>query len=210
METLPGYVIPHGHYRGEYANEQDLKAREKLGISPNAIVVLSFGEIRPYKNIDQLISAFRQLPDENLVLMIVGSCQISAYAKLLSKLASDDSRIRFTPERIPSEDVQLYMQAADLVALPYRDILNSGTALLALSFNRPILVPEFGAMKELASSVGTDWVMNFPGDLSSKVLRDAINWAMETERTDIAPLNEFEWGCIGSKATDAFRRICSQ
>jgi beta-1,4-mannosyltransferase len=42
------------------------------------------------------------------------------------------------------------MRAADLIALPYKEILNSGSAILALSFDRPILVPAAGALAELS------------------------------------------------------------
>src|SRR5690606_36127483 len=60
-----------------------------------------------------------------------------------------------------------YFRAADLVVLPYREILNSGTALLALSFDRPVLLPEAGAGDELTRRVGSEWVCTYEHELSA-------------------------------------------
>ena len=53
------------------------------------------------------------------------------------------------------DDVQDYLRAADIVVLPYTESSNSFVALLALSFDRPILAPGIGAFPELAAIVGT-------------------------------------------------------
>jgi beta-1,4-mannosyltransferase len=50
---------------------------------------------------------------------------------------------------VPDADVQRFLKAADFVVLPYRDVLTSGGALLALSFGRPLVVPRRGCLAEL-------------------------------------------------------------
>ena len=47
------------------------------------------------------------------------------------------------------------MNAADVVALPYAETFNSGAALLALSFNRPIVAPASGSFPKTAGSRGS-------------------------------------------------------
>jgi glycosyltransferase involved in cell wall biosynthesis len=50
---------------------------------------------------------------------------------------------------VPSENLQLYLNACDVVVLPYREDLTSGAAMLALSFGRPVVAPRMGTLEEL-------------------------------------------------------------
>ncbi|HLY39427.1 MAG TPA: hypothetical protein VKU61_15390, partial [Candidatus Binatia bacterium] len=50
---------------------------------------------------------------------------------------------------VPDAEVQVFMNAADLVVLPYRAVLSSGAAMLALSFGRGIVAPRVGCLAEL-------------------------------------------------------------
>ena len=69
------------------------------------------------------------------------------------------------------------MAAAQLVVAPYSEVLNSGSALLALTHSRPILLPNRGAMTELQSVVGKDWVRIYEPPLMPETLSDALAWA---------------------------------
>ena len=42
---------------------------------------------------------------------------------------------------VPDGEVQHYLLAADAVVLPFKEILTSGSAMLALSFGRPVVAP---------------------------------------------------------------------
>lgn len=50
------------------------------------------------------------------------------------------------------------MRSANLVVLPYKEILNSGTALLGLSFDRRVYMPCTGAAPTLQRMVGREWL----------------------------------------------------
>ena len=52
-------------------------------------------------------------------------------------------------EFIPAEELQVYLNAADVVVLPYKDILTSGAAVLAMSFGKPVIAPKLGCVAEL-------------------------------------------------------------
>lgn len=108
---------------------------------------------------------------------------------------------------IPKEKVQLFFRAADGVVLPYTEILNSGSALLALSFNRPVLVPEKGAMGELQDQVGDEWVNTYRGSLTPNHLQDALSWARAGDRSPRPPLDAFEWETIARQTLKAYQRL---
>ena len=98
------------------------------------------------------------------------------------------------------------MNASDLVVLPYRDILNSGSVLLALSFDRPVLTVDTDTMRELRDSVGCQWVRLFRPPLTPDCIRDAIVWA-QSERQDSCPLDGFSWEKIALDTLAFYRAV---
>jgi beta-1,4-mannosyltransferase len=207
LKRIPGYVIPHGHYRGEYPDDSNENARAALGIEAAARVILFFGQVRLYKNLPELIRAFRAMPDEHVVLCIAGRPKTEALGREIQSLAASDPRIHLHLSWVPPERIQFFFRAADLVVLPFRDILNSGSALLALSFNRPILVPNLGAMSELRSSVGSEWVRTYAGAIDAAELASALHWAKFEKRPSDAELREFEWPRLAQETLDAYEEI---
>jgi O-antigen/teichoic acid export membrane protein len=207
LRRKPGFIIPHSHYRGEYDQDCDRQlARQQLGIAQNAKVLLFFGRIRDYKNVSHLIETFYPLQDEQAILYIAGRPE-SATQAVLEQMAQRDRRVQLQLNFIPQAETQFYFQAADLVVLPYREILNSGTALLALSFDRPVLVPERGSMGELQTSVGSDWVRTYGNDLTAAELEKALTWAIQTPRAQKAPLEPFDGQVLAEKTIAAYRAI---
>jgi beta-1,4-mannosyltransferase len=209
LKEIPTAVIPHGHYRDQYP-QMTTDSRELLGIPQEAKVLMFFGAIRPYKNADVLIRAFRDMKREDIILYIVGSPNSPALADQIRKEADSDSRVVLRFEFVDPKDVSTYLNAADLVVLPYREVLNSGSALLALSFNRPVLVPDRGAMGELKEHFGGSWVRTFSGDLDQKSLERALDWAVEV-RSPVCPMPEkYEWQSIGRETGLFYTRVVSK
>jgi beta-1,4-mannosyltransferase len=209
LSNRPCFVIPHGHYRGEYPDDSALNARAQLRIADDARVFLCFGRVRRYKNIPALIHAFKTVADDRAVLCIAGRPPGPKLKAEIEVAANGDRRIRLHLEDIARERVQLFFRAADLVVLPYRDILNSGAALLALSFNRPVLVPDMGAMGELRAHVGIDWVLTYDGDLDGSLLTQAARWAATTVRSVTAPLEDLDWDVLAAKTLQAYSQIAT-
>jgi len=208
LNAVPGFVVPLGHYRQVYPDTIGREeARSRLGISPLAKVLLFFGLIRPYKNVSQLIRVFRQLSDPTTILVIGGRFVSPLLAEEVRAEASLDSRVLLHPKFIPDEEVQVYLRAADLVVLPYREVLNSSSALLALSFDRPVLVPELGALGELRTQVGEQWVNMYSEDLTPHQLNTALSWAVSVVRSERAPLEALDWDSIAQQTIEAYRTI---
>lgn len=208
LKSIPGFVVSHGHYREEYPNQMNThEARTSLELPYSAKVLLFFGRIRFYKNVPQLIKAFRQLPDSEAILCIVGCPDFPELAEEIKQEASLDSRIRLYLNFVPQDKAQLYFQAADLVVLPYREILNSGSAILALSFDRPILVPLYGALGELQDHVGKEWVRTYTGDINTFQIEAALKWIRNTSRSQHAPLEAFAWNELAQQTITAYKAI---
>ncbi|MBW4513454.1 MAG: glycosyltransferase family 4 protein [Scytonematopsis contorta HA4267-MV1] len=208
LKNIPGFVIPHNHYRDEYPdNVSREKARTELGIPATAKVLLFFGRIRAYKNVPQLLQVFQNFTDPNSVLYIAGKAEVPGLAEDLAKQAKLDSRLQFDLDFISHEKAQLYFRAADLVVLPYREILNSGTALLSLSFNCPVLVPKRGAMGELQNIVGSEWVRTYEDNITPEEIAGALEWALNTPRAKQAPLENFDLNKLAQQTIEAYNLI---
>jgi len=156
-------VIPHGHYKNYYPNILSREnARNRLGIATNSLVFLIFGEIRPYKKHIELMNIFMQAENKS-ILVIAGRCDDHDLLNQVTAIANtSDGRIMVYSKFIPDNEVQIYFNAADAIVLPYDQTMNSGVALLGLSFSRPIITTNYNAVKDLLHTVGGQWVRCIP------------------------------------------------
>lgn len=197
-------VIPHGHYRDSYATALPRSAcRDRLGLK-HQFTILFFGNIRPYKNVPLLIEAFRRLPDQDVQLVIAGQPGRMMQTEQLQNLVADDPRIRLTLEFVADDQVPLYVGACDVVVLPFRSVLNSGTVFLGLSFNRAVLAPNMGALPEIQSHVGTRWLTLYDGELTTEHLAEAIA-ATRIGEQESADLSAFDWNAISQATAELYQ-----
>lgn len=207
LGQLESAIIAHGHYRGAYPDTVTrAQARERLGIAPDQFVFGFFGMVRPYKNVPGLIKAFRSLRHDDALLLIRGHVQ-GGYRGEVEAACGGDAAVRCELEFIETDAMQCYMRATDIAVLPYSEILNSGAALLALSFGVPIVVPAIGSLAELQDLVGEEWVFTYRGEISPAILSQARAWASARSpeaRADLEKrLDEISWPAIAAK-TRAF------
>lgn len=205
LKDVPSTVVRHGHYRDAYPKASSkAEARSALNLQAGHDVILFIGQVRPYKGVEDLVAAFRSVPSPNARLIIAGRIRSPELRMRLEGEAGADSRIVLMDGYVPVEQVATLCSAADVVILPYRDVLNSGSALLALSYNRPVVVPRVGAMQELQDDVGHSWVRTFRGRLDASFIVDTLNWAKSPRARSEYPTLP-EWGDI-AKETLAFYR----
>lgn len=144
-------VIPHGHYAGAYSGPVPAsQARRTLAWDAGKMIFLYFGMVRPYKNIEGLIEAWRGLPAlaERGMLVIAGDAADPAYRGQIQDLAEGVPGLNLQLKRIPDDRVHLYFSASDVVVLPFNRILTSGSLLLAMSFGKPIVAPRLETVGE--------------------------------------------------------------
>lgn len=210
LAAVPAFVTPHGHYRHDYDfSATRAEARAELGLDPDARLVVSVGQIRPYKNVPTLIERFREREDDGTLLAVAGNPARGPLRGVIEEAAAGDARIRLELSFLSDERMALWLRASDLVVLPYSAIQNSGSAILAVSADRPVLVPDLGAMHELAALVGPDWVRLYDGPFDTAALDGALAWLDErTVAADAsADLSALEWDAIARSTIDVYRRV---
>jgi beta-1,4-mannosyltransferase len=203
-------VIPHGNYIDYYQNEiSRTKARKLLRIDDSKMVFLFLGTIRPYKGVNELIEIFNQLDRSDVELVIAGKpFSPLAEAEIRQKIGNH-SGIKFIPGFVPADQIQIYMNAADLVVFPYRNLLTSGAAILAMSFGKACLAPRIGCLKEILNESGA-----FLYDPTAQnALPQAIHRAIE-QRDNLAAMGkhnrqiveQWSWDRIASMTSEVYQK----
>ncbi len=141
-------VIPHGafDYFTHLPQERPLPVELEGAEGP---VILFFGLLRPYKGLDTLLRAFREL--EGAELWIVGNPRMDL-APLRRLAAEASGRVRFVTRFVEDAEVPAIFRRADLVALPYRDAEQSGVLYTGLAFGKPLVLSSVGGFPEVAAT----------------------------------------------------------
>jgi D-inositol-3-phosphate glycosyltransferase len=179
VTTNKATVIPFGINNSVPNSElSTLDAKNQLRIYGKK-TVLFFGRITPYKGLEYLISAFREVASRNddFRLIIAGrpDCSESYWTALRDDIQKDvtSGRILLRSEFIPDAETEIYFKAADVLVLPYREIYQSGVLFLAHSFGLPVLAADVGSLKE-------DIISGRNGDLFTP--EDPLDLARTIER----------------------------
>ncbi len=150
------HVVPHGNYIDAYPPAiPKEEARLALGLSADSFIFMYFGNVRAYKGIESLITAFRDADVPGAHLVVAGkSWPDSAGAGVdIAREAGSEGGITTLLKppggTFDGEEICQLMSAADLVVLPFRQVLSSGSVMLALSYSNPVVCPRLGCLPDL-------------------------------------------------------------
>ncbi len=132
-----------------------LEAKRRLGLRPEEKAVLFFGAIGPYKGLEYLIDAFRQLAPRHRDYQLIIAGQFKNSAE--SYRSEIEQACEFTDVReqivrhtyyIPDSETEVYFKAADVLVLPYTHIFQSGVLFLGYRFGLPVIATDVGSFRE--------------------------------------------------------------
>jgi glycosyltransferase involved in cell wall biosynthesis len=142
------------------------EARSILGIAPEEKVVLFFGTIAAYKGLDMLVSALALAQSQGVHCRLIiagqpkpGPAYLIEVRRRIQTLGLADWIIEDIGH-VPDERAEIHFKAADMLALPYSAIFQSGVLFLAYSFGLPVVATGVGNFQE-------DVVEGITGHLSS-------------------------------------------
>lgn len=150
-------VIVHGdeaifeELRTPGVDAESLRAR--LGLPAAAPVVLFFGTLSRYKGTDVLLNAFPEVARETGARLVLAGYpfhdfDLEAHRRIARDLGIADS-VTWVPEYVDSGEVVAWMDLADAIVFPYRDIYQSGALHVAQTFGVPIVASNIGAMRDV-------------------------------------------------------------
>jgi beta-1,4-mannosyltransferase len=143
--------IPHGNWIEQYAAPPARDtARTRLGIPSSTFVYGFVGTCKPYKNLDLLLETFARI-EGDAMLLVAGHFQSDSYRAAITELVRrhGQNRVRFEPRFLSEEEIPVYLSTVDALVIPYSEILTSGSAMLGLSFGRPVIAPDLGGLRDM-------------------------------------------------------------
>ena len=214
-------VVAHGAYDLFCGREGISKAasRERLGIGEDKKVLLFFGILRRNKGLDILLDAFETFSGrmQDAVLLVAGGggrrSPAEYYEKLIRRLR-ENPRIKFVQQYIPTEEMELYFAAADVVVLPYRKASQSGVLLAAYGFGRAVVVTRTGGLAEAVED-GKSGLIVPPEDPAAlagvlqKVLRDPEKLESMAQYAKLLGQTKYSWTAAAAGTIELYRSLAS-
>jgi glycosyltransferase involved in cell wall biosynthesis len=136
-------VAEHGQHFLKRVTLSQAEARAELGL-PAGSLLLSIGFVQPHKGFDRGMHAFAGLGGEGSMLAVVGSVRVddaatAAHVAALENLARTTPGVRLELGYLDDRQFDLWIVAADVVVLPYRQIWSSSVLERAALYDRPII-----------------------------------------------------------------------
>lgn len=200
-------AIPHGafDYLTRLPEDKPLPAELAGAEGP---VILSFGLLRPYKGLETLLEAFRQV--KGAELWIVGNPRMEV--EPLRRLAAEAAgRVRFVTRFVEDAEIPAIFRRADLLVLPYLDAEHSGVLYTGLAFAKPMVLSAVGGFPEVAETGAARLVP--PGDTASlaTALSDLTADTAARERLSGAAAHAaagpFSWDEAARRTLDLYQEL---
>jgi glycosyltransferase involved in cell wall biosynthesis len=157
-------IVPHGSYIGVYPpGLPRTEARAELGVDDGEVVLLCFGHLRAYKDVDFLLEAFGAAAAGDAVLVIAGPVGDDGVAEKVRAAAAADPRIRPVLGFVPDEAVAQLFEASDVAVVARNDGGTSASIILGLSLGRPVIAARRSTYEGLLGGERAGWLFD-PGD----------------------------------------------
>ncbi len=115
VRYIPGVGVDLAKLRNTHINKAEKK--ESLGVSAEALLLLSAGELIPRKNHEVIIRALARLQQPNLFYAIAGKGELREYLGQLAEQLGVADKVKFLGFRT---DIHELYHAADISAFPSR------------------------------------------------------------------------------------------
>lgn len=181
--------IPHPSYLGEYPQRFSREeSRRALGVPDDAIAVLFFGVIRPYKGLEKALELVNSTSSgRRLHLLVAGEAGGAYDGAALQERLDVSPRVTARIGFIDPAEVHVWYRASDVVYSPFSTALNSGSLHLAASFGVPVVTPLVDATASISTG---SWVTTYRPRDSVAVVRSLIERAASMRSPDVGGNSE--------------------
>jgi glycosyltransferase involved in cell wall biosynthesis len=210
-------VIPHGPFFYDLPPTSLESTLQSFAVERGEVLILWQGIIFPYKGIDLLLRAWKQVEAqrEDVSLVIAGTGapefldQIRGQVKELGL-----KRVKFLFRFISTEELVALYRAADVVVYPYRAITTSGALATGLALGKTIIASDLPVFRELLIN-GENALLVDPqnsDELAYALIRLAQDSSLrERFAGNIREMNfgDQTWALIASKTLQAYESVLS-
>jgi glycosyltransferase involved in cell wall biosynthesis len=150
----PCVVIAHGpnDHHASMRSDDNFAPFALRGAPPDALNLLFFGIVRPYKGLEDLVRAFEMLDDDEVSrywLTVVGETWEGWDLPIrLIERSRHRSRITLVNRFVDDDEVTAHFAGADAVVLPYHRSSASSPASAAMANGLPLVLTAVGGLPE--------------------------------------------------------------
>ena len=147
-------------YKTEFKKD-DIKI--EMGYDYNDKLILFFGLIRPYKGLDNLLYAVKDilLKNDNIKLIIAGEAyeSLDKYKSIINEY-DINKNVVWIHEFLSNDMIEKLMIVSDLLVLPYKRASQSGVLSQAWQYNLPSIVTNVGGLSEYVDEGKSGYIVD--------------------------------------------------
>lgn len=189
--------IPHGNFiKDKQESKCNEKKYSKYGVNDEELVYLHFSTVLEYKNVPMLIDVFNDLNLENAKLIIAGKIK-DGLENIIIKKVINKNNIILVNKFISEEEIDEIFNVSNIAVLPYKkeSMLNSGVLIMSFSKGKPVIVSEFGVVKDIKDK---EFVLSYNYNTNEEHYENLKQKIKESY--DIFINNKNELDSLGAKA----------
>lgn len=197
------------------------EAKRRLGIAQGDKTVLFFGNLRASKGLHHLVTAFQLVahnhPEYRLIIAGETKKGYEQYLRDVQEAVNTHpSRDRVVQRigYIPDGEVELYFKAADVLALPYTDIFQSGMLFMGYAYGLPVIASDVGSFREDVLEGVTGYVCkpHDPADLAVIIERyfdSSLFKNLDSHRPNIRDYarRKHSWDVVGEMTREVYTNL---
>ena len=179
--NTPISVVKHVSFKEFYGKKQDKKRiRKEMGLPTNAIIFGNIGNIKPYKGLEFIIKAFTKFSEsqnhkKNLHLLIAGYSLDSEYIDSLRE-EYPNNNITIINKDLNNTELIKFISTLDYSIFAFKDIWASGSVVLSISYEIPVIVPDIGCMTDYVKHSKNGYLYKSKDQNALiQIINDAIN-----------------------------------
>lgn len=151
-------IIDHGARFVPHVRMTQPEARNRLGLPQGEHIFLCIGFLQAHKGFDRAMQAFLRLNPPSSSLHVVGDVRLyhpdlEAHARSLAALSEESDRVHLHRRFVGDAEFDAWLQAADTIVLPYREISSSGVVERAKLFRTPIIAASVGGLADQSDGI---------------------------------------------------------
>lgn len=185
------------------------EARNKLGLDQDEFLLVYSGHLYPWKGVDSIAAAFKNIPEGARLLIVGGYSDDIARIKAA---AGETPRVSFVGQ-VPREEVSTWLAAADAALLPTSSKFEIGKSYTSplklfeyLAAGLPVLASDVPSSHEvLDESVATFFQPDDAGDFLKKI-DEMRGRTVQTERTK-EKVKPYSWAQRGKRILVSFGSV---
>lgn len=189
-------IHPHPIY-DQFPEAEPLLARRAK------IELLFYGFVRPYKGLDILIEAMRELKDVDTFLTVAGEFwgDEEEHRKNIEDSSLAD-RIEIISRYVSDKETAELFGRADVVVLPYRSATGSGVIPIAYNYRKPVVATRVGGLPDVVIDGKTGWLSDVDPASLAKTIRNIDPAKLPSMKRNIDRVAErLSWDSLAATVT---------